>query len=128
MQMVSFAHRQLAVSIPAVLKDDKHQGILMYAVRLILDGAGNTQLSHQHLKRLGLMGESPVPLGTDIALLGSPMPRSPVPRSPTMAIGMPRTPTMAAAPTALRRAGSQRKMSEDSFSRVTSEQSDRCDR
>ena len=36
-QMVMYCHRQLAVSIPAVLKDDKHLGILMFAVKLILD-------------------------------------------------------------------------------------------
>ena len=50
-KMVSFAHRQLAVSIPAVLKDDKHQGILMFAVRLILDGAG----TGKELQRMGLL-------------------------------------------------------------------------
>ena len=36
-QMVMYCHRQLAVSIPAVLRDDKHLGILLFTVKLILD-------------------------------------------------------------------------------------------
>ena len=36
-QMVMYCHRQLAVSIPAVIKDDKHLGMMMFAIKLILD-------------------------------------------------------------------------------------------
>ena len=36
-QMNQFVHRQLAASIPTVMADDQHLGILMFATRMILD-------------------------------------------------------------------------------------------
>ena len=36
-ELTKFCNRQLALSIPAVLKNDQHMGILMFAVKLVLD-------------------------------------------------------------------------------------------
>lgn len=35
-ELINFCNRQLAVSVPAVLKDDQHQGVMMLAVKLVL--------------------------------------------------------------------------------------------
>lgn len=51
-QMALFAHRQLAVSIPAVMADDQHLGILLFATRIILERSINVEadtLQHQEL-------------------------------------------------------------------------------
>jgi len=39
-ELIKFCDRQLAMSIPAVLKNDQHMGILMFAVKLVLDSLG----------------------------------------------------------------------------------------